>query len=109
MSAITTHVIDITAGSPVEGIPVTIEFRSEKSLPFVILGRGKTDKDGRNSDLLPKTHVLESGLYCIRFDTSKVCPFFPEVLIQFQVNDVRRHYHIPLLLSSYGYSTYRGQ
>jgi 5-hydroxyisourate hydrolase len=108
MINITTHVLDVSAGKPAAGIPVTLEFRAAATQPWVMIGDGDTDKDGRVFDLLPADHVLEMGLYRLRFDISGVSPFFPEVSIQFRVTDVRHHYHLPLLLSPFGYSTYRG-
>jgi 5-hydroxyisourate hydrolase len=102
MSPITTHVLDTAAGRPAAGIGVALEFRTRT------LARGTTDADGRVRDLLPDGHLLEAGVYSLRFDTRAVSPFFPEVTIQFQIDDARQHYHVPLLLSPYGYSTYRG-
>jgi len=102
MSPITTHVLDTSAGRPAAGISVALDFLGTP------LARGTTDADGRISNLLPDGHVLEAGIYQLRFDTSAVSPFFPEVSIQFRIADASQHYHVPLLLSRYGYSTYRG-
>jgi 5-hydroxyisourate hydrolase len=109
MNAVTTHILDIDTGNPAVGIHVTLEFFVEKTQTWLLLGRGKADGGGRVPDLLPKNHVLERGLYRLRFDTSGATQFFPEVIIQFHVADAQRHYHIPLLLSAYGYTTYRGE
>jgi 5-hydroxyisourate hydrolase len=102
MSPITTHVLNTSEGRPAAGISVVLEFLSTP------LARGTTDADGRISTLLPESHALEAGVYCLRFDTSAVSPFFPEVSIQFRIENPQQHYHVPLLLSPYGYSTYRG-
>jgi 5-hydroxyisourate hydrolase len=108
MSPITTHVLDLTVGHPAAGIPVTLEFREEQAQSWIKIGLGSTDSDGRIHDLLPKDYLIKKGLYCLRFDTSVTSSFFPEVSVQFRVTDTHQHYHIPLLLTSFGYSTYRG-
>ena len=99
MSQVTTHVLDTTAGGPAEGIPVTLE--SDHG----VVARGTTDTDGRVGALGPDR--LEPGTYRLRFDTESLSRFFPEVTIAFTV-DSEPHYHVPLLLSSFGYTTYRG-
>ena len=107
MSAITTHVLDSGAGRPATGVPVTLEFHSASG-EWKVLGKSRTDADGRVRDLLPEMHVLEQGLYALRFDTSSCSNFFPEVVVQFRVDDPRQHYHVPLLLGAHSYTTYRG-
>jgi 5-hydroxyisourate hydrolase len=108
MSLITTHVLDTSAGCPAAGIAVVLEFFLEAGATWNVLAHAATGPDGRVRDWLPGNHALEPGLYCLRFDTSRLSPFFPEVSIRFRVDDPSRHYHVPLLLSPYGYSTYRG-
>jgi 5-hydroxyisourate hydrolase len=108
MSLITTHVLDTAAGGPVEGIRVLLEYREKPEQPCSIISQGKTDADGRLHCRFPGDQPPKPGLYSLRFDTSKVSPFFPEVLIQFNVADVEQHYHVPLLLTHFGYTTYRG-
>ena len=108
MSAITTHILDTAAGSPAAGIPVTLEMFAAVSRAWSVVGVSITDGDGRASDLLPANHPMQEGVYRLRFDTSLRSTFFPEVSIQFNVADTRQHYHVPLLLSPFGYSTYRG-
>jgi 5-hydroxyisourate hydrolase len=99
-STLSTHVLDTAAGRPAEGIAVTLETRSGE-----VLDSGVTDGDGRISSLGGE---LGLGEYVLRFDTgSYVRGFFPEVVIVFTVAD-ERHHHVPVLLSPYGYSTYRG-
>jgi len=112
MSAITTHVLDTALGRPAVGVPVTLG-RIEAG-QFEELARGVTNNDGRIADWW-KSGKLESGLYQIRFETKPYfeaieCStyFYPAVTILFEVKDTDSHYHIPLLLSPFGYSTYRG-
>jgi len=108
---ITTHVLDTAVGRPARGVPVELERRVADAWQPV--GRGATDSDGRNRELTPAGPV-EPGTYRIRFDTAAyftttgVTGFFPVVEIQFAIVDGAAHYHVPLLLSPYGYSTYRG-
>jgi 5-hydroxyisourate hydrolase len=113
MSAITTHVLDTSRGQPAEGVPVTLEVQSAEG-GWTPLGKGVTDADGRAKDLLPQGHVLGEGVYRLTFDTGTyfaalgVQSFYLSVVIDFNVRDAGQHYHVPLLLSPYGYSTYRG-
>jgi 5-hydroxyisourate hydrolase len=112
MSQITTHVLDIAAGHPADGVPLLIELQVSGT-EWKQVGRGTTDKDGRCRDLLPPASLIE-GTYRITFDTqtyfasSKVKTLYPQVIVVFSVPDAGQHYHIPLLLSPFGYSTYRG-
>lgn len=108
MSLITTHVLDVANGRPAEGIPVVLEYRGEGGQPGIVAGDGKTDGDGRLRFQLTGELDGRAGLYCLRFDTSKVSSFFPEIIVQFMVSDSQPHYHVPLLLNRFGYTTYRG-
>ena len=104
MSAITTHVLDTARGRPAAGVPV----RLERLLPegAKSLASTTTDDDGRVAELGPAQ--LEPGSYRLVFDVAGYHDgFFPEVAITFTVGG-DEHYHVPLLLSPYGYSTYRG-
>jgi 5-hydroxyisourate hydrolase len=102
VSTLSTHVLDTAAGAPAKGIAVALE--SREGLP---LGEGVTDADGRVGSI--GTERLDAGDYVLRFDTgSYVDGFYPEVVVVFTVADPDQHYHVPLLLSPYGYSTYRG-
>ena len=106
-SPITTHVLDTSAGRPVAGMEVSLEIKEGKG--WVLLGRGITDADGRLSNLLLPDHALAAGTYRLTFATGAAARgFFPEVTIAFTVDDPGRHYHVPLLLSPFGYTTYRG-
>ena len=107
MSPITTHVLDSSAGRPAAGVPVTLEYWNPSG-GWAPLGQGRTDIDGRVRDLLPDGHVLQPGLYQLLFDTSARSGFFPEVVLRFRVEDPREHFHLPLLLSPFGFTTYRG-
>lgn len=103
---ITTHVLDTAAGKPGAGIAVELE-RIEHG-QWHLVGGGVTDNDGRLRTLTPAGPV-QQGIYRIRFQTGAYgCAFFPVVEIQFLVDDANQHYHVPLLLSPYSYSTYRG-
>ena len=112
-SPITTHVLDTGRGKPAAGVPVVLEMK-EKSGQWKELARGITDKDGRVSNLLSEQHKLESGSYRITFDTGAYFSaqgthsMFLTVMIPFEIKETAEHYHIPLLLSPFGYSTYRG-
>jgi 5-hydroxyisourate hydrolase len=112
MSAITTHILDTSSGRPAGGVAVTLEVRANGG--WQILGRGRTDADGRLKSLLPADFDLKVGAYRLTFGTSdyfaagRVESFYPEVTIIFVVTDAAAHYHVPLLVSPFGYSTYRG-
>src|SRR3954452_23559624 len=101
MSTLSTHVLDTSAGRPAEGIPVTLETRSGEAIDS-----GVTDADGRIPALGGE---LALGVYVLRFGTGGYLHggFYPEVVVVFAIAD-QRHHHVPLLLSPYGYATYRG-
>jgi len=112
MSQVTTHVLDTSSGKPAEGIQVLLEKPGPKGR-WLAFAKGVTNKDGRVSDLLKKDKTLKAGNYRLTFDTASYfnkqslkC-FYPLVQIVFEIKD-ETHYHVPLLLSPYGYSTYRG-
>ncbi|MDQ3282141.1 MAG: hydroxyisourate hydrolase [Acidobacteriota bacterium] len=102
MAGITTHVLDTAKGKPAAGMAITL-FRGHD-----VLFDGETDADGRARVLDPDR--VQPGVYRIVFDTGAYNPagFFPEAAIVFRIEDVAQHYHVPLLLSPFGYSTYRG-
>lgn len=112
-SPITSHVLDLSRGQPAAGLAVTLAIR-EANLDWKILGTATTDADGRVKNLLPDHFPLQPGTYRIHFDVSsyfhaqKIESFYPEASVVFTVRDPAAHYHIPLLLSPYGYTTYRG-
>jgi 5-hydroxyisourate hydrolase len=109
---ITTHVLDTATGLPAAGITVILEMRQASEWSPV--GRGVTDATGRLMTLTEDRPVLP-GTYRLTFDTGDYhrdqglgMPFFPEATVTFNVHEVAEHFHVPLLLSPYGYSTYRG-
>jgi 5-hydroxyisourate hydrolase len=109
MSTLSTHVLDAVSGTPATGVPVLLEGRSDTGTDWTALGRGVTDSDGRLRDLTPAP--LGTGVYRLVFDTDAYTAdapgFYPEVSIVFRITE-ERHYHVPLLLSPFAYSTYRG-
>jgi len=106
-SPITTHVLDTARGRPAAGLGVTLGRWSGET--WTPLGDGRTDADGRALTLLAPGAVLEPGTYRLTFAVGAWQDgFFPEVAISFRVVDPAQHYHVPLLLSPFGYSTYRG-
>ncbi|MFO0741783.1 MAG: hydroxyisourate hydrolase [Labilithrix sp.] len=111
MKSVSTHVLDIHRGRPASGVPVKLERKNAEA--FEVLKAGTTDGDGRVKDLVPEGQ-LEAGTYRITFDTGAYFAaqnlegFYPEAAIVFIVRDPNSHYHVPLLLSAHGYSTYRG-
>ena len=113
MSPITTHVLDTARGRPAAGVPITLA-RREHDGSFTRIGHGSTDDDGRLRTLLPDSETLTEGFYRITFDTGTyfaglgMSGFYPEVSVVFEITEPAQHYHVPLLLSPYGYSTYRG-
>ncbi|KEA61821.1 5-Hydroxyisourate Hydrolase (HIUase) [Marinobacterium lacunae] len=112
MSQITTHVLDTAKGQPAKGIELQLSVWREDG--WHLLASGITNADGRVSDLLPVGKVLPAGRYRVRFELEPylklegVPVFYPRADIEFMVGPDGEHYHIPLLLSPYGYSTYRG-
>jgi 5-hydroxyisourate hydrolase len=111
VKSISTHVLDISRGRPAQGVPVVLERKD--SAAFTRIKEASTDADGRVKDLVAEGQLTE-GTYRITFDTSAyfsaqgIEGFYPEASILFVVRDAAAHYHVPLLLSPFGYSTYRG-
>jgi 5-hydroxyisourate hydrolase len=112
MSHITTHVLDVALGRPAANISVVLEAQSAGG-NWTEAARGATDADGRLRDW-PAAKAVEAGTYRLIFDTRayfashKTSSLYPQVIVVFEVRDAREHYHIPLLLSPFGYSTYLG-
>jgi 5-hydroxyisourate hydrolase len=111
MSQITTHVLDTSIGKPAKGIEIKL-FQKNNS-DWKEIATGVTNSDGRITDLLEKGIIAEKGIYKINlgvgnyFKEKKIKNFYPYVEIIFEI-DSDEHYHIPLLLNPFGYSTYRG-
>jgi 5-hydroxyisourate hydrolase len=112
MSQITTHVLDTSAGSPAEGIKIQLQKPIGEG-QWETITEGVTNSDGRISPFLPKEKVLPPGVYRMLFEVKPYFEkkdakcFYPYVPVVFEILDTE-HYHVPLLLNPYGYSTYRG-
>lgn len=110
MSLITTHVLDTATGRPAAGVGVVLEARTGDG--WHTLGEARTDDDGRVRNIGPDT--AGPGTYRLTFRTEEYFSrdgresFFPEVTVTFTVTDATAHHHVPLLLSPYAFSTYRG-
>jgi hydroxyisourate hydrolase len=105
---ISTHVLDTARGEPAPGVPVRLE-RSDGG-KWSVVAETLTDADGRLRDWAP-ADSWGAGSYRLVFDVRSYLgddAFFPEITVAFQVRDPDRHHHVPLLLSRYGYTTYRG-
>ena len=113
MKRISTHVLDVAQGKPARGVTVRLE-RREVSGDWIALGSSQTDGDGRCAQLLPEGETLRAGLYRLSFDAAtyhraqKIEGLYPIIEITFQVLEGESALHIPLLLSPFGYTTYRG-
>ncbi|KAM7250144.1 hypothetical protein ACFE04_022027 [Oxalis oulophora] len=119
---ITTHILDVSRGSPAAGVEVSLEmWKGTKPRPLFgeadiggwsFIGSSTTDKDGRSDQLMSISEFLNPGIYKISFNTGKYCPagFFPYVSIAFEIRESQKaeHFHVPLLLSPFSFSTYRG-
>jgi 5-hydroxyisourate hydrolase len=108
---ITTHVLDIVRGEPAQGITVILELRQASG--WMPIGRGTTDEKGRVNTLTegpvsPGTYRLTFDIGTFHREQGLSVSFFPEVRIAFNVRDPDEHFHLPLLLSPFGYTTYRG-
>lgn len=112
MSPITSHALDLALGRPARGLPLHLEHMGEDGV-WRTLAQAVTNDDGRAPNLLPPGS-LERGTYRLTFDTRSYLEasgqpvFYPRVEITFSIDQPSEHYHIPLLLSPFGYSTYRG-
>jgi 5-hydroxyisourate hydrolase len=104
--SLSTHVLDAVHGRPAHGVPVRLEQRGPDG--WIPLADRVTGADGRIADL---STGLAAGTYRLVFDTESYLgpqAFYPEVVITFRVEGAGQHYHVPLLLSPFAYSTYRG-
>jgi 5-hydroxyisourate hydrolase len=112
MSQITTHVLDTSKGQPAEGIRISLQ-RPIGDNRWEDIVSGITNDDGRISDFLSEDQKIEPGTYRMLFETRAYFDkegkegFYPEVPVIFEIKDTE-HYHIPLLLNPFGYTTYRG-
>lgn len=107
MSTLSTHVLDTARGTPAQGVHVVLEHGG------AVLGSGTTDADGRVKDIAGSGIKLNAGEYSLTFSVadyfrkSATQSFYSEIVVTFNVNE-EGHYHVPLLVSPFGYSTYRG-
>ncbi|GHC89351.1 5-hydroxyisourate hydrolase [Nocardiopsis terrae] len=113
MSHVTTHILDAALGSPARDVPVRLEAAADRGrTSWRTVAEGRTNDDGRVPDLGPDQ--LTAGYYRVVFDTGAYFAatgqkgFYPEVSIVFDLAEEDQHYHVPLLLSPFAYSTYRG-
>ena len=112
-STLSTHVLDTSMGAPARGLRVVLE-RIDEHGEVAVVGTGVTDNDGRLRDIAHGDGALTQGTYRLRFDTGHYFShnerdtLYPEVAIVIRVEASIQHYHVPLLLSPYGYTTYRG-
>ncbi len=113
MDHLSTHVLDVARGCPAEGIAVTLE-RADAVGGWLTVGHGVTDVDGRIAQLLPSGSTMPPGDYRLIFAVEgylrrRQAPvFYPEVIVRVRITDSGGRFHLPLLLSPFGYSTYRG-
>ena len=111
MSQVTTHILDTSKGSPAQGVTVILYIGQNDEWDEI--ARGISNADGRVTDLLEKNVLLQHEIYKLRFETKdyfdkkQVATFYPYVEIIFDIT-ADEHYHVPLLLNPFGYSTYRG-
>jgi 5-hydroxyisourate hydrolase len=109
---ISTHILDTAAGRPAAGVPATLALMTGGE--WTTLNTAVTDADGRCKYLLPEGQTLQPGIYRVHFGTASyyaaqgVKGLYPYVEIVFEIVDAGQHYHIPLLLTANGYTTYRG-
>jgi 5-hydroxyisourate hydrolase len=113
MSRISTHVLDVSLGKPAKDVSVRLE-RRELSGDWFVLASSRTGTDGRCAQLLPANETLVPGVYRLNFDTASyfqaqdIATLYPLIEIAFHVLEGESEFHIPLLLSPYGFTTYRG-
>ena len=103
--SLSTHILDTSLGRPAPEVPVRLDARRETAWERV--AEGRTNSDGR----LTGWHTEHAGVYRLVFGTGDYLgpdAFYPEVIVAFRVADPEEHYHVPLLISPFGYSTYRG-
>ena len=112
MSGITSHVLDTSLGRPASGIKVVLEQTGNSGDDWSVVGEGTTNEDGRvpglTGDAIEAGHYRINFLVADYFSENKIEAFYPVVRIEFVVGIAEQHYHVPLLLNPFGYSTYRG-
>ena len=113
MGKLTTHILDTSMGTPAQGVEIKLYKRNDSSLKLI--NSAKTNEDGRCNEPLLSGDLFEEGCYEIEFNighyyaTKEIdCPFLKDVVIRFYISNSDENYHVPLLISPFGYSTYRG-
>jgi 5-hydroxyisourate hydrolase len=117
MAHLTTHVLDTSRGTPASGVPVELHV-VESGGGRRLIAAAVTDRDGRTPAPLLSGECVDPGVYELTFKAAAYFeqagtplanpPFLGDIIVRFGIADARGHYHVPLLLSPYGYSTYRG-
>jgi 5-hydroxyisourate hydrolase len=113
MKSVSTHILDMVRGKPAADVPVRLE-KQNASGDWRVLTSARTDQDGRCAQLLPEGEEFSAGVYRLIFDTAsyhaaqKMDALYPAVEVTFRVRVGESRFHIPLLLSPNGYTTYRG-
>jgi 5-hydroxyisourate hydrolase len=104
MSRISTHILNTSTGKPAAHVPVQLYLEDHE------IASSQTDSDGRCANLVPEGHSITTATYKLVFDVGSIFAegFYPHVIVAFKASEGTAHYHIPLLLSPYGYTTYRG-
>ena len=113
MGKLTTHILDTSMGTPAQGVEIKLYKRNDASLKLI--NSAKTNEDGRCNEPLLSGDLFEEGCYEIEFNighyyaTKEIdCPFLKDVVIRFYISNSDENYHVPLLISPFSYSTYRG-
>ena len=113
MGKLTTHILDTSMGTPAQGVEIKVYKRNDSSLKLI--NSAKTNEDGRCNEPLLSGDLFEEGCYEIEFNighyyaTKEIdCPFLKDVVIRFYISNSDENYHVPLLISPFSYSTYRG-
>ena len=113
MGKLTTHILDTSMGCPAERVEIKLYKRNDSSL--TLINSAETNKDGRCNEPLLSGDAFEEGCYELEFNIDKYyakkdidCPFLKDVVIRFYISNADESYHVPLLISPFGYSTYRG-
>jgi 5-hydroxyisourate hydrolase len=111
--SVSTHVLDTARGRPADGLRILFEHATTDGA-WARVGAATTDDDGRAPDLIDDDATIDAGVYRMTFETGDwfaqrgVPAFYPRVRVEFEITDADQHHHVPLLLSPFGYSTYRG-
>ncbi len=113
MGKLTTHILDTSMGCPAERVEIKLYKRNDSSL--TLINSAETNKDGRCNEPLLSGDAFEEGCYELEFNIDQYyakkdigCPFLKDVVIRFYISNADESYHVPLLISPFGYSTYRG-